>query len=344
MTQSVLFRRLLIALLMFSVVCIIGIVGYVMIERWSFLEAAYMTVITLASVGFREVRPLSDTGQIFTIFLILGGVGTLLFAVSTFTAFIVEGELKDIMRRRRMERKIANLSDHYIVCGAGELGKHVITELIKTKKKFVVIDNDEESIKKLPHYEQLLQLQGNADEEAILVKCNIEKAKGLICALPQDKDNLFLVLTARALNPNLRIVTRAIGEESEHKLLKAGADRVVYPTKIGGLRMASEMIRPTVVSFLDIMMRGHDITLRVEEAAIPSGSPYIGRTLGESQITKEMDVIVVAIKNSKTGKYTYNPRANTKLNEQDVLIVLGEVEQVDRVRVALEGKKAFKKS
>jgi len=186
-------------------------------------------------------------------------------------------------------------------------------------------------------------LEGDASEEAVLSKCGIEKAKGLVCALSQDKDNLFVVLTAKALNPKLKIVTRAIEEESEHKLLKAGADRVVSPTKIGGLRMASEMIRPTVVSFLDIMMRGHDITLRVEEAAIPSDSPYIGRTLGDAKITKEMDVIVVAIKNSKTGKYTYNPRANTKLNEQDILIVLGEVEQVDRVRVALEGKKAFKK-
>ena len=231
-----------------------------------------------------------------------------------------------------MDKLINRLDEHYIICGARNAGRSAIDEFVKTKSNFIVIEPDIEQIKMIDDSDNLPYMEDDPTKDDALLKAGIKKAKGLISALSNDKDNLFVVLSARELNPQLRIVTQAVEEESEPKLLKAGANSVILPNVIGGLRMASEMLRPVVVAFLDIMIRGRGMTLRMEEAGILSGSSFIGKTLGEAEVPRRTGLIVVAIKDSKDGDYHYNPGASTTLKENDVLIVMGDVEQTRKLR------------
>ena len=319
-------------LLVLVIVIITGITGYMIIEKWTFVDSAYMTVITLTSVGFSEVYPLSVAGKVFTIFLILGGLGTLFYGISLITEFIAEGGLYELLRRRKMDKLISQLNNHYIICGAGDAGRSTIDEFAKTKSNFIVVEPDIEQIKKIDDSDGLPYMEDDPTKDDTLLKAGIKKAKGLISALPSDKDNLFVVLSARGLNPRLRIVAQAIEEDSKPKLLRAGADSVVLPNVIGGLRMASEILRPAVVTFLDLMIRGKEMTLRVEEARISSGSSFIGKTLGETEVPRKTGLIVVAIKDSKDEGYHYNPGVSTKLKEGDILIVMGDVEQTRKLK------------
>ncbi len=325
-------NRIIHILLVLAVVISTGIAGYMIIEKWSFIDSAYMTIITLSSVGFSEVYPLSIAGKVFTIFLILGGLGALFYGISLITKFIAEGGLHELVRRRKMNKLISQLNDHYIICGAGDTGRSTIDEFVKTRSNFVVVEPDIEQIKKIDDSDSLPYMEDDPTKDDALLKAGIKKAKGLISALPSDKDNLFVVLSARALNPRLRIVSQAIEEDSKPKLLKAGADSVILPNVIGGLRMASEILRPAVVTFLDFMIRGKEMTLRVEEASISSGSSFIGKTLGEAEVPRKTGLIVVAIKDSEEGGYHYNPGASTKLKKGDILIVLGDVEQTRKLK------------
>ena len=323
-------KRLIIIFLALFLVFLCGVIGFMTIEGWSFLDASYMTVITLTTVGFGEVNTLSSAGKIFTMFLIIIGMGILLYGVSSITAFIVEGELMDIIRRRRMDKSISKLKDHCVICGAGKVGRYIIEEFIKTGKDFVVVEKNTESIKKLTG--EVLWIEGDASDDAVLLKAGIDKAKGLITALSTDKDNLFVVLTSRELNPKLRIVSRALEEESIHKLKKAGADSIVSTTFIGGMRIASEILRPTVTRFLDTMLREKGDALRIEEVSLSVGSKMVGQTLGEVGVPRKTGLIVIAVKDVKNDKYIYNPDSSLKLNEGDLLIVLGSVNQVDKLK------------
>ena len=323
-------KRLLVTFLALFIVFICGSVGFMIIEGWTFLDASYMTVITLTTVGFGEVNTLSSGGRMFTMVLIIVGMGILLYGVSSVTAFIVEGQLMDIIRRNRMDRNISKLKNHYIICGAGMVGKYIIEEFIRTRRSFVVVETDDDNIKKVK--DKFLWIKGDASEDPILLKAGINRAKGLITALPEDKDNLFVVLTARELNPKLKIVSKAIEEESIHKLKKAGADQIVSTNFIGGMRMASEMLRPAVTTFLDTMLREKGDSLRIEEVAVPAGSKMAGLTLGEVEVPRKTGLIVIAVKDTGNDKYIYNPHSSLKLNENDLLIVLGSVSQVSRLR------------
>ncbi len=323
-------KRLAIILILLLMIIISGVVGYEVIEKWGLLDSIYMVVITLASVGYSETHPLSDAGRVFTVFLILGGMGVLFYSLSTITMFIVEGELQDALRRRRMNKQVQDLNDHYIICGSGETGKNIVGELVKTKRDFVVIEQSIDNIKQL-NEPNLVYIEGDATEDAILIEAGIKKAKGLVSALPSDRDNLFVVLTARELNPDLRIVSRCIEEESESKLRKAGADSVVSPNIIGGLRMASELIRPATVSFLDIMLRGEEKALRVEEARIGPDSHLIGKSIGEAKIPQKTGLLIVAL-NKEGQDYQFNPSSSIKLAANDVLIVIGSPEQVNDLK------------
>lgn len=325
-------RRIVLLLILLSSVVVFGIIGYMLIEGWPLLDAVYMTVITMTTVGFGEVRPLSNGGMIFTIVLVVGGAGVILYGISNITAIIVEGQLRDILRRRHMERAIKVLKDHYILCGCGQTGIRVAREFLETKKRFVIVEKEPSKIERLGEINKLLYIQGDATQDEILLTAGVKNAKGLVSALPKDKDNVFVVLSARNMNPGLRIVARAETEESGPKLKRAGADAVVFPTFIGGLRMASEMLRPQVVEFLDVMMRGKDMTLRIEEVEIHPGSRLAGKTLGEIEIPQKTGLIVVAIKESESGTYRYNPHASFKLKELDILIVLGEISHVKTLR------------
>jgi len=327
-----LYKKLTGILLALTVILVIGILGYSFIEGWSVLEALYMTVITLSSVGFMEVHPLSGTGRIFTMLLILCGSGVLIYGISVITAFVVEGELTDALRRRAMDKKIERLQAHYLICGMSQTGRYVLDELVKTKKDFVVIEKDPDKIKQLVS-ENLLCIEGDATHDAVLLKAGIQRAKGAITALPSDAENLFVVITAKRLNPALRVISKAVEEESEQKIRMVGADGVVMPNYIGGLRMVSEMIRPSVVSFLDIMLRSKDRTIRVEEIEIAPASQFIGRTLQQTGILGTEGVTVVALKDRKKDTYVFNPPVQTVLSSDHVLIVIGDIDLIREIDI-----------
>ena len=316
------FRRKIfqaVALLAFTVAC--GTAGYVIIEGWNFLDSLYMTITTLTTVGFREVHPLSSRGIIFTIFLIVGGVGTVLYALTTGAKMILEGELKQVYGRRKLEKKIKGLQGHYIICGYGRMGKIIARELKAEGIQFVVIEKDPQN---LDEDSGLVCLRGDATQDQSLKDAGIERAKGLISVLPTDAENLFVVLSARGLNPNLLIVSRAVEEGSEQKLVRAGANKVVSPYHIGGLRMAHTVVKPSVVDFIEFATQSGNIGLQMQEINIQEGSRLIGQTLQECGIGEGLGVIVVAIKQA-TGDTRFNPTFQSSVKPGDTLIVLGEV-------------------
>jgi len=308
-----------------------GVIGYMLVERWSLLDSLYMTVITLASVGFMEVHPLTESGRIFTIFLILGGTGILVYGVSTFIAFVVEGELTDVLRRRKMQKKVDSLRGHFIVCGAGSTGKYVVEELRKTHKDFVVIERNPARCQELDEA-GVLHALGDATHNAVLRAVGIERASGLVAALHSDAENLLVVFTTKRLNPAIRVISKAVEEESEQKIRMAGADSVVMPNFIGGLRMASELIRPSVVSFLDIMLRGKEKTIRVDELAIDEISSFRGKQLQSTGIQSQKDVTVVALKKGSAESYEFNPSPDIVLNAGDTIILMGDINAINHVK------------
>jgi voltage-gated potassium channel len=310
---------------------LVGTLGYYKIEGWSLLDSLYMTVITMTTIGFGEIRPLSESGRIFTIFLSLAAVGIAGYSISTLAAFVLEGDLQRILRGRRMDKQIGQLNEHMILCGAGRVGYQVALEFFKTRTPFVVVDNDPAALETLGEIGSISFVQGDAMDDDTLRLAGIDRARGLVAALRDDKDNAFVVLSARSLNPEMHIVARLGNEENAEKLQRAGANEVVSPNAIGGLRMASVMIRPAVVSFLDEMMHAPGQTLRVEEVTLVAGSALLQKTLGEAEIGRRTGVLVVAVKASD-GQYYFNPNAQTALREGDVLIVIGTPEQVAALR------------
>lgn len=327
-------RRLLLTLGALGTIFALGIVGYMLIEGWNWFDATYMTVITLATVGFGETHALSVAGRAFTIMLILSGMVVLTYGLMQVTTFVVEGQLTNLFRRAKMEKAIERLTGHTIVCGAGKTGWYVAEEMRKMGHPFVMVDQDAESLRQFP-WPDLLWVQGDATREAVLEEAGIHRAAALVAVLHTDKDNLFIVLTARGLNARLRIITKGVEEESRDKLLRAGADSVVLEYFIGGLRIASEVMRPAVVTFLDIMLREQDRTLRIEEATIRPGAPLTGITVGVAAITQQTGLTLLAVRRPDQT-YRYNPEASTVLQEGDILIVFGDVEALGRLR-ALAG-------
>lgn len=303
------------------------------IEHWPLLDALYMTVITIASVGFMEVHPLTGQGRIFTIFLILGGTGVLVYGVSTIIAFIVEGELTDALRRRKMQKKIAAMKGHFIVCGVGQTGKHVLEEMVRTQKDVVAIDRDPAAIRLLDE-QGICYVQGDATHNSVLQMAGIENARGIVSALQSDAENLLVVFTTKRLNPDIRVISKAVEEESEQKIRMAGADSVVMPNYIGGLRMASELIRPSVVSFLDLMLRSQEKTIRVDELIIDDLSPFRDRTLQATGILSQKDVTVVALSRQSENSYAFNPPDHAVLKSGDVVILMGDINAINSIKGA----------
>jgi len=319
-------NRLLLSFALFIFVLIIGVAGFKILggEDWSLLDSLYMTVITLSTVGYEEVSDLNanPAARIFAVVFILLCVGTIAFAVSSITSFIVEGELKNILGRKRMNKKISKLRDHYIICGVDETAQTIIVELILTQRPFVVIDPLEENLIKLTTLGDILFIQGDPAEDDVLISAGIADAKGILLSLPTDEANLFVTLTARNLSPDIRIVTKGIHPKSHKKIKKAGANAVVSPTFIGGMRMVSEMVRPAVVSFLDKMLRERDVVRRVEEVSLKSGSNIIGKTIADSKITEIKDALLVALKRITAEAYDFKPPADSELQENDVLFFI----------------------
>ena len=309
-----------------------GTAGYVLIEGWPAFDALYMTVITLGTIGYGETHELHTAGRVFTMLLIFSGLGIAAYSFSVMTAFIVEGDLSDVLRRRKMESRIAKLHGHYIVCGAGFTGKAVLEELHKTQRPFVVIERDEARARELEE-KGLLAIRDDASRELVLEQAGVARAKGLFCCLGSDRDNVFIALTARTLSQTVRIVSELHDESARNMLVRGGADSVVSSEHIGGLRMASEMIRPAAVGFLDSMIRDRGSAYRFEEIPLRAGSPLVGRELGSIKPRPGESPVVLAVKDSGGG-YAINPSADRRLAQDDVLVVLGSTDEVGKLRAS----------
>ncbi len=301
-----------------------GTIGYMLVEKWGFLDSLYMTIITITTVGFKEIHELSQKGQIFTIILIISGAGTVLYALSNGAKFVLEGELQEVFGRQRLEKRLKELKDHYIVCGYGRMGKIIGRELKQEKLPYVVI---EKNALILDEKDDTLALQGDATKDELLKRAGIERAKCLISVLPTDAENLYVVLSARGLNPSLLIVARAGEEGSGRKLLRAGADRVVSPYYIGGLRIAQTVLKPAVVDFIEFATKSGNIDLQIHEVTIQEGSTLENQTLDECGIGRELGVIIVAIK-QKSGEMKFNPTFRTAIQAGDTLIAVGETSKL----------------
>ena len=334
-------RRLFLSLTIFLVVFLIGVIGFKLFggKEWSILDSLYMTVITLSTVGYGEVMDISSNpaARTFAVIFIVLCLGTIAFAVSSITSFIVEGELKNILGRKRMEKIIARLKEHFIVCGSDETAQTIIQELILTKKKFVVIEPLKEKIEKLSSLDSVLFIHGDPTEDTVLLSAGIERAKGILLSLPTDEANLFVSLSASSLNPDIRIVTKGIDVRSHKKMMKAGADAVVSPSFIGGMRMVSEMIRPVVVTFLDTMLREREKVLRFEEVPVKIGSSLVGKTISASRIEEAADSLLVALKRAGSDKYEFSPSKDTKIKGNDTLILIATPERVVEIEKMFEG-------
>jgi voltage-gated potassium channel len=337
-------RKIYISLILFAAVFLIGVVGFKIFggPEVSLLDCVYMTAITISTIGYGEVVDLSGSpgGRVFNILFIILSLGTIAFAVSSITAFIVEGELKNLLGRRRMEKDIARLKDHYIVCGSDETAQTVIRELLLTQRDFVVVEPAKEKIDKPGALGNFLYVVGDPAEDAVLQKAGIDKAKGILLSLPTDEANLFVTITARTLNPKARIIAKGIDLKSHDKMRRAGADSVVSPSFIGGMRMVSDMVRPAVVTFLDKMLYDKEHVMRVEEVEVGKGSPLAGKTLQESAVRERTKALLVAVRKAGTKDYEFNPSSDRLVQENDVLIFIGSPEMLKEFRELAAGETA----
>jgi voltage-gated potassium channel len=345
--RSILNQRVARALLWVLIVLLMGAVGfYIIILIFSpnplahgFLDSLYLAAITLTSVGYGDnlnllalPQPGRTIGELFSIAYVLIAYGVVLWAASTVVAYLVEGSLSGVLLKRRVQRRINMLNGHYILCGIGITGIAITEEFHKTGHQLVIVELDKDLISQLKSAfpkDELLIIEGDATEESVLRQAGILRANGIICNLSNDRDNLFLTLTARSMNNWLRIVSRGVEPRSREKIVRAGADSVVYPGTIGALRMASEMLRPTVVSFLDKMLR--DVRQkRVSEVNLTEHSKYAGKTLRDSGIYKDTGMLVLAVllRDEEGEEFIYNPSADYVLEAGSVLVVIGDVEQV----------------
>jgi len=322
-------RHLKISFLVLAMLVSLGISGYMAIEGWRFLDALYMTVITLGTVGFKEVHDLSDMGKLFTMGLIVFGVSVLGYIVGSLAQIMFEGQFQRIIGRKKVEKRIDALSDHYIICGFGRIGALICKEFAAKPIPFLVIEKHPEAHDKL-HHEEYLHIRGDATEDETLLRAGIKKAKGLISVVTSDTENVYITLTARGLNPDLFILARSGEEGSEIKLKRAGANKVVSPYVIGGGRMAQAILRPNVVDFIEIATGREHMELQMEEILIPAASSFVGENLVSSGFRKETGVIIVGIKKS-SGKMVFNPNPHAKIEANDTLIVLGEPSAIQKL-------------
>jgi voltage-gated potassium channel len=323
-------QRIIFLIVLISSVILLGTIGFMAVERWGFFDSLYMTIITLTTVGYMEVHPLSNIGRAFTIILILTGVGTMLYVLSVGARILLEGELREIFGRRKLSKRIEKLEDHYIICGYGRMGKIICREMMQSNAPFIITEKDPGVIASID--KNILAVQGDSTQDAVLKEAGIEKAKGLISVLSTDADNLYVVLSARGLNPKLRIVARASDEGVEQKLVRAGADHVVSPYFIGGLRIAHTILKPAVVDFIEFATKSGNIELQMEEIQVKESSPITDKALDECGIRKELGIIIVAIKRA-SGEMEFNPKSTSVIKRGDTLVAMGETKQLKALEV-----------
>ncbi|MDR3542893.1 MAG: potassium channel protein [Desulfosporosinus sp.] len=321
-------KRIGLAFFALLVTLIIGTLGLILTEHLDLAQAIYLTVETLTTVGYGDVKVHTDAGHIFLIVLMLGGVGVMLYFTGLITAFLIEGQLAGVYGRRKMNKKIEQLHDHIIVCGAGRVGKQVLYRLRKEGASCVVIEQYEDLANQFID-EGFLVIHSDATQDETLKKARIEKAKGLIAALPEDSLNVFVTLSAKGLNPGIHVVARMDQLESEKKLLRAGADKVISPAILGGWRMAMSILKPITVDYIDTVIHDHNIEMEMEELKIDQGSCLVGKTLSTSGIKQQTGAMVLAI--LRNNKVISNPGAAEEILQGDLLIVIGLREQLHRL-------------
>jgi len=331
------YKRLILVFCIFAVVVAIGAIGFKIIagERYSFFECAYNAFVFVSTVDRPFGGELEASGmvyRIFTAFLLISGMGTILYGASTITALIVEGELTNALRRRRMENRIKGLRNHIILCGIGETGFYIAEELSKIRVPFVVVESSEQQVERLKEIKNLLYVLGDGTDDFVLEKAGIRVASGVILTLPNDRDNLFATITARQLNSKIKIVVKCVDSKAEQKLNGAGADEVISPSAIGGLRMASVMVRPTVVTFLDKMLRDPEEATRIEEILVAEDSHIANKTIAQVRLSQEASVLVLAVRHPESEFFTYRPNPETALPPGTVVVVMGEVSNVQKAR------------
>ena len=302
-----------------------GVVGYMVIEGWSFLDAIYMTVTTLTTVGYKEVRELSDTGRVFTIALIIIGVGVMLYGLTTMVQYFIEVQWANLFGGRRMKERISRLKDHIVLCGYGEVGVEVARTLEKEGISFVAIDPDQQAIARAMNNGHLC-IQGDATRDEILNEAGIQRARGLVAAAGNDADNIFITLSAKGLRPELFIAARADAQEVETKLKRAGADRVIFPLALAGRRLAMLALHPLLVDFIDTTMHSRDRDLILEDVKVGQGSPVAGVTLKEGRSCCG-GAVFLAVK-KRDGTLLTNPPQETLLELGDELVVVGTRQQL----------------
>lgn len=316
-------RRLGIAVIVLALVVVVGTIGY-MILGFDPLDAAYQTVTTVSTVGFREVEPLEPAGQIFTIVLIFIGVGAALYTFSVLIETVIEGRLNELLGRRRMEQSLASMEGHVIICGWGRVGRSIAAEVEAAGRQFVIVELDAARVTDDPHP----VVVGDATEDSVLRLAGIDRADALVAAVDGDAANSFITLSARALEPRLFIVARARSQDSVEKLRRAGADRVVNPQSIGGSRMAAFVLRPHVAEFLDVVMHEQTLEFRLEEVPVSAASPIAGRSLRETGMRDRTGALVLAVRN-EDGSFHTNPDPETAIRAGQVIIAIGTQSELD---------------
>lgn len=322
-------RRLQIAFMALLLIIVIGTLGFQWLEGFGYFESLYLTIVTLSTVGYGDIYAHTWQGRLFAMVLIIFGVGTMFYAGYLLAETMLEGHIKDIMGKGRMLKMIKNIKNHHIICGCGRIGYLIAKELSAEKVPFVVIESNAEIIEKIEE-EGFLYFKGDATSDKCLLEAGIKRAAGIVCVLPTDAENLYVILTAKELNPNVFILSRSEQEESEHRLLRAGANRVMSPYTLGGMRMAMAILRPAMLDFIEITTSRQSLDLRMEELPVCEGSSIIGKTLEESEIRLRFGLIIVAVKKA-SGKMIFNPLATYLIEKGDELIAMGEDENVRRL-------------
>ncbi len=332
-------KNLIIALIALLLVLLLGSIGFKWIggEEWSWLDSVFMTVITITTTGYGETHPLSDAGRIFAIVISLAGVGTFLFALAVVTQFIVAGELKDLLGRRKMKKGLKNLKDHYVLCGFGRMGQEVARELKSLNLPFVILEKNRETLAEAQN-SGYLYIEGDATQDALLKEAGIHRAKGLFSMLNSDADNLFVTLSARGFNDSLSIVARSGTPGTHDKLIRAGADRVVSPYAIGGRRMVSAGLKPTVVDFLDVVMHDQTLDLFLEEIEVPPDSPWIGKSVKEFHLSLNEEGVILSLCREEMGakRFSTTNVHDHIIEADDRFVVLGTTLQVQNLERALK--------
>ena len=324
-------RKIIIALILLMGLIATGTVGYLFLEKdnpereWQLLDAIFMTVITLTTVGYSNMG-MSDAGRVFTLFLLIGGFGVFTYSITIATAFLIEGQLQSFFRQQRMVRTVDKLSNHYIICGLGDTGVHVLDEMLQAEVSFVGIEFEEERLIHLSDTRHFLYLQGDATDDELLIRAGIDRARGLVTCLSRDQDNLFVVISAKKLNPHLRIASKAVEDNSPGKLIIAGADEVVLPDHIGGLRLAAGILQPKLVGFLENITQNRQ-DAQFAESEIQGDSPLDGISLRAASIPEQTGLVVIAIEDSD-GTFLYNPPGDKRIVAGDALLVIANHRQL----------------